>query len=150
MATSFQAVPLGTTGQLSPNRAAVPIANSIVNLLDDLRHQVATHPLSTAGLVIGTIAIAIPSGEESGVSLDASSIEALSSGEDLTPASLAQFAKSASGTVAAMIDVYQCGRGDLSSCTAALLGAGSLGVPGDQVDELVGWTIVSYRYAFGG
>jgi hypothetical protein len=25
MATSFQAVPLGTTGQLSPNRAAVPL-----------------------------------------------------------------------------------------------------------------------------
>jgi hypothetical protein len=71
--------------------------NSVVSLLDVARHFVVAHKLATAGLALGTISIAIPGGQESAGILDAESIDALSSGSDLTPASYAQTAKTISG-----------------------------------------------------
>jgi hypothetical protein len=136
--------------QGTPCAHIIDIGNGIVNVLDEVRHAIATHPVATAGLVLGSVALAIPGAEEAGGVLDESSIVALESGTDLAPSSLAQTAKTLSGGAAVAIDAYECSRGNYSACAGALLGGGSLLSPGDLIDELVGWTITTYEYATSG
>jgi hypothetical protein len=120
-----------------------------VSGLDKVRHAVATHPVATVGLVLGTVAMAIPGAEGVGAELDESSIAAMSTGTDLSPVSIAQTVKTIAGGGAAMADIYGCGRGDLTACGGALLSGGSVLTPGDTVDEFVGWLITTTKYAIG-
>ena len=134
------------------------IGHDIVKKLDQVRHvgaevghQIKSHPLATAGLVLGTVALAIPGAEGAGAELDAASVAAFTDDEALSTESVLQTVKTASGLGAASIDANSCVQGHaVSSCAGAVLGGFSTAVPGDELDGFAAWVVGSVRYATGG
>jgi hypothetical protein len=133
-----------------PHAHIIDVAGGIAHLAHKVGSALATHPVATAGLVLGTVALAIPGAEGVGAETDAESLAALTSESDLSPTSLEQTVKAVSGGGAAIADTYECAKGSYASCGGALLGGASLATPGDQADEFFGWLLTGVKYATGG
>ena len=120
--------------------------HAVVNVADQVRHQVAAHPVATFGLVLGTVSLAIPGAEELGVEQDESSLAAFRSGSELKPTSILQNLKTGTGYGAVVADAEECEKGSAQSCVATAFGLNSVLIPGDVPDEPAGWSISTYKY----
>jgi hypothetical protein len=121
-----------------------------VHAADAVRHYVAAHKrveIATAGVVLGTVALAIPGAEGVGAEVDQASFASLAGESELAPSAGLQAVKAIAGTGAAAADAEECGEGSLGSCAGAILGGASVAQPLDLPDEFLSWVIESYKYA---
>lgn len=126
------------------------LLHEIRGTLDKQRHYVAAHKkveIAGAGVVLGTVALAIPGAEGAGAELDEASIASLAGGSDLAPSAGLQAVKAIAGGGAALIDSEDCVKGSAVACGGAILGGAGTIQPEDYADAFVGWGIDVYRYA---
>jgi hypothetical protein len=128
------------------------LLHEAVGTLDKLRHKAAAHKdtiIAGGGLLLGTAALFIPGAEPAGAELDEASLAAISTDSevDITPA--LKLVKQSFSIGAVVSDAYSCGSNPgVASCTAAILGAGGLTVPGDLIDPVVAWDVAAAKYVY--